>query len=222
MSRDGTGARAAQLLTPGRVAAVGVLVVWALVCRSRVGVLFEAPAEPIAQEIAPFAAFARGVLPPDARYFFPDGSVYAADPAIGPRLRYELAPRNYADASAALPEAEVQAMLRADDRDYVVMPTLRGYSPDAWYTRELAWFDRVPFAPDAFVLVVRDPNAPRPADTATPEELMRRRPGESLAAYEQRLRDLAAQDRIPAGPGGATIREAVERERQREDAGAGR
>ena len=199
---------------------MAVLVVWVLVCRARVGVLFEAPSEPIAQVVAPFAAFARGVLPPNARYFFPDGSVFAADPAIGPRLRYELAPRDYADASAALPEAEVMAMLRATGRDYVVVPTLRGYSTDAWYTRELAWFDRVPFGSDAFVLVVRDPAAPRPADAATPEELMQRRPGESLPAYEQRLRDLAAQDRISAGPGGANIREAVERERQREDAGA--
>jgi hypothetical protein len=141
-----------------RAAAWGVVVAWGLLSLVRLSVFAPPSAEPPGQAYTEFYARARNLLPAAVHYLYLDASAYAGDPAVGIRLRYELAPRVFGGRSVDMGLDATEAYMKASGRGYLVIPTLRGYPSPHWLTQEHDWYMRVRLS-TGFVLVVTEPIA---------------------------------------------------------------
>lgn len=140
---------------PRRRAALAVVLgLWLLLALARLTRLVEPPEPPPGELVRPFVAFAREAIPPGEGYLFlePRGP---QRPEV-PRLRYELYPRRFQNASVDADEATVQALLAREGRRFIAVPAASLYPPDHWVRGSRPWFRRLELDRERYVLVVED------------------------------------------------------------------
>jgi hypothetical protein len=131
-----------------------VLGIWAVVSLARLSRLVEPAEAPPGQELAPVLEFFKATIPPEAGYLFVEPGEFGSDTGTGQRLRYELYPRPYDDVRAALDEASIQALVRAEGLAFIVVADARQYPPASWLRQPRDWLQRTEFDANRYVLRV--------------------------------------------------------------------
>lgn len=138
----------------GSAAVLGVLALWAVVGLARSVALVSPPPTPTGQEIMPLVSFAQQVIPPGGTYLYvdppEDGSVLGDEP----RLRYELYPRTFVNASPTIDEPAAQALVADGHVQFIVVPLAHLYPETSWLRQDRPWFTRLALDDDRFVLQV--------------------------------------------------------------------
>jgi hypothetical protein len=137
-----------------RRAALGLLGLWGVVSLARLSRLVGPAEPPPGAELASALDFFRASIPADAGYLFVEPGAFGTDPGDGQRLRYELYPRRYDDVRAAVDEAEVRQLMRAEGLGYVVVPDASPYAPTSWLRQPRDWLRREELDANRYVLVV--------------------------------------------------------------------
>ena len=96
--------------------------------------------------------FFRSTIPVTAGYMFVLPGPFGTDTGIGPRLRYELYPRRYAELRFSTGESAIRQRMTDDDLAYVVVPALDQYPTTSWLREGRSWLQRIDFDVNTCVL----------------------------------------------------------------------
>jgi hypothetical protein len=129
-------------------AVLSVFGAWALLSVVRLGRVVEPAERPPGQTLAPFVAFFRATIPPDAGYLF----VLAEDNGDAQRLRYELYPRSYDKLRSVEDESSARQLTLAEGLGFVVVPDARLYPPASWLRQPRDWLRRIELDANTYVL----------------------------------------------------------------------
>ncbi len=137
-----------------RRAALGVLGVWGVVSLARVALLVGPAETPPGDELSPLLDFLRARIPPSDGYLFVLPGEFGTDTGVGPRLRYELYPRNYDDVRAAQDESSIRQLMLSAGLRFIVVPDARLYQPSSWLRQPREWLKRIDLDPNRYLLEV--------------------------------------------------------------------
>jgi hypothetical protein len=134
---------------------LGVLALWLVISVARLTRLAEPPEPPPGPEATPAVLdFFRATIPRGAGYLFVLPGEFGSDTGLGPRLRYELYPRQYDDVRASQDEGFVHELMAREGLRYIVVPDASAYPSDHWLRSARSWLRRVDLDANRYVLEV--------------------------------------------------------------------